>query len=69
MQFTTGLISLLAAAASVRAIPSDKRQETPRIYAKFFDDNACLGTWLDDTVVSLEWKWDLFVPSALRAGS
>lgn len=52
MQFTTSLLSLLAAAASVRALPNDKRQETPRIYAKFFDDNACQGTWVEDTVVS-----------------
>ncbi|ETS80997.1 hypothetical protein PFICI_05999 [Pestalotiopsis fici W106-1] len=50
MQFTRSLLSLLAAGASVRALPNDKRQETPRIYAKFFDDNACQGTWVEDTV-------------------
>ncbi|KAM0808908.1 hypothetical protein AB5N19_09251 [Seiridium cardinale] len=51
MQFTTSLLTLLAAAAaSVQAAPSEKRQETPRIYAKFFSDNGCLGTWVEDTV-------------------
>ncbi|KAF7538233.1 hypothetical protein G7054_g3047 [Neopestalotiopsis clavispora] len=54
MQFTTSLLSFLAAAASVRALPNDKRQDTPRIYAKFFDDNACQGTWVEDTVETLK---------------
>ncbi|KAK7975703.1 hypothetical protein PG990_007523 [Apiospora arundinis] len=55
MQFTTSIISLLAAASSVMAAPSSQgdlvaRQETPRIYAKFWSGNGCDGTWVEDTV-------------------
>ncbi|KAK8069178.1 hypothetical protein PG994_005794 [Apiospora phragmitis] len=55
MQFTTSLIPLLAAAASsVMAAPAEAglaaRQETPRIYAKFYSGNGCDGTWVEDTV-------------------
>ncbi|KAI0134046.1 hypothetical protein BJ170DRAFT_678961 [Xylariales sp. AK1849] len=54
MQFTTSIVSLLlAAAASVQAAPGTTlgaRQETPRIYAKFFSDSGCDGTWVEDTV-------------------
>ncbi|CAJ2505245.1 Uu.00g126390.m01.CDS01 [Anthostomella pinea] len=55
MQFATSLVSLVLAAASVRAAPGTSvkaaaRQETPRVYVKFFSDNACLGTWVEDTV-------------------
>jgi hypothetical protein len=50
MQFTTSFLSLLAAAASVQALPNEKRQDERRVYAKFYSDNACLGTWVEDTV-------------------
>ncbi|KAK8131423.1 hypothetical protein PG984_007861 [Apiospora sp. TS-2023a] len=54
MRFTTSLISLLCAASSVVAAPAladlTVRQETPRIYAKFYSDNGCDGTWVEDTV-------------------
>ncbi|KAI1842248.1 hypothetical protein JX265_006875 [Neoarthrinium moseri] len=53
MQFATSLLSLFALASSVRAAPSqavEERQNGARIYAKFFSDNACLGTWVEDTV-------------------
>ncbi|KAK8052747.1 hypothetical protein PG996_012048 [Apiospora saccharicola] len=38
MQFTISLADLAA------------RQETPRIYAKFYSGNGCDGTWVEDTV-------------------
>lgn len=58
MQFTSSLVSLLLAAATtgVQALPSspvEQRQETPRIYAKFWADSSCGadgGIWVDDTV-------------------
>jgi hypothetical protein len=53
MQFTTGLVSFFALAGSVHAAPSqavEERQDAARIYAKFFSDNGCLGTWVEDTV-------------------
>lgn len=50
MQFTTSLLSLLGLAASVTALPSEKRQNGERIYAKYYSDNGCGGIWRDDTV-------------------
>lgn len=55
MQFTSGLVSLLLAAAttSVQGSPVEQRQETPRIYAKYWADSSCGadgGIWVDDTV-------------------
>lgn len=57
MQFTSSVLSLLAAAtAAVQAIPGpavEQRQEAPRIYAKFYNDTACGaegGVWVEDTV-------------------
>ncbi|KAL1852887.1 hypothetical protein Daus18300_011969 [Diaporthe australafricana] len=58
MQFTSSLVSLILAAATigVQALPGssiEQRQETPRIYAKFWSDTACGadgGDWVEDTV-------------------
>lgn len=58
MQLTSSLVSLLLAAATtgVQALPSapvEQRQETPRIYAKFWADSSCGadgGIWVEDTV-------------------
>lgn len=55
MQFTSSLVSLLLAAATtgVQGSPVEQRQETPRIYAKFWADSSCGadgGIWVDDTV-------------------
>lgn len=53
MQFTTSIISLFLAAASVTALPRSSltdRQNGERIYAKFFNDTGCAETWVEDTV-------------------
>ncbi|ORY69103.1 uncharacterized protein BCR38DRAFT_406969 [Pseudomassariella vexata] len=54
MHFIISLIApCLVAAASVQVLPSspvEQRQDTPRIYAKFYNDTACLDTWVEDTV-------------------
>lgn len=58
MQFTSSLVSLLLAAVTtgVQALPGspvEQRQETPRIYAKFWADSSCGadgGIWVEDTV-------------------
>jgi hypothetical protein len=58
MQFTTGLVSLLLAAATtgVQALPGspvEQRQEAPRVFAKFWADTSCGadgGIWVEDTV-------------------
>lgn len=55
MQFTSSVVSLLLAAATtdVQGSPVEQRQETPRIYAKYWADSSCGadgGIWVDDTV-------------------
>lgn len=58
MQFTTGLVSFLLAAATtgVQALPSspvEQRQEARRIFASFWADTACGddgGRLVEDTV-------------------
>lgn len=52
MQLTT-IVSLLAAAMAVNAAPGSpvqERQATPTIYAQFFPDGGCHGSWIDDIV-------------------
>lgn len=58
MQFTSSLVSVLLAAATtgVQALPGspvEQRQETPRLFVKFWADSSCGadgGIWVDDTV-------------------
>ncbi|KAI1342901.1 hypothetical protein F5Y15DRAFT_412574 [Xylariaceae sp. FL0016] len=53
MHFTSSLAAAFLAAATAHALPGaslEARQETPRIYAKFFSDSRCEGDWVEDTV-------------------
>ncbi|KAH8201003.1 hypothetical protein TruAng_004862 [Truncatella angustata] len=50
MQFSSIISLFAAAAASVQALPSEKRQDAARIYARFYSGSGCDGTWVEDTV-------------------
>lgn len=58
MQFTSSIVSLLLAAVTtgVQALPGspiEQRQETPRLFVKFWADSSCGadgGIWVEDTV-------------------
>lgn len=52
MYLSTTLAALLAAVTmTASATPVlDARQETPRIYARFFGGGGCQEPWLEDTV-------------------